>query len=54
MVYAGMGPDSRVLMKSARKVGIKYHSRYGESIPCNQMVKNIATTMQEYTQQGYR
>ena len=53
MGFSGMSADFRVLLKSARKAGVKYHSRYGEPIPCSQMVRNVATVMQEYTQQGY-
>jgi 20S proteasome subunit alpha 2 len=52
MVYAGMGPDSRVLLAKGRKSAEKYKLTYGESMPVSQLVKDVAGTMQEYTQSG--
>eukprot|EP01107_Rhizomastix_libera_P007389 TRINITY_DN2202_c0_g2_i2.p1 TRINITY_DN2202_c0_g2~~TRINITY_DN2202_c0_g2_i2.p1 ORF type:complete len:242 (-),score=52.60 TRINITY_DN2202_c0_g2_i2:24-722(-) len=52
MVYAGIGPDSRVLVRSGRKAAERYFLQYRESMPTAQMVKELATLMQEYTQQG--
>lgn len=52
MVYAGMGPDSRVLMKKARKMAQSYYLVYGEPIPMTQLVRNVASVMQEFTQSG--
>jgi len=52
MVYSGMGPDFRVLVKSARKLAQQYYLTYEEPIPTAQLVQRIATVMQEYTQQG--
>lgn len=52
MVYAGMGPDSRVLIKKARKAAQTYYQTYQESIPVNQLVREVASVMQEFTQSG--
>ena len=50
MVYSGMGPDSRVLVTKARKIAQKYMLMYGEPIPTHQLVREIASVMQEFTQ----
>ena len=52
MVYSGMGPDYRVLIKAARKRAVSYELLYGEEIPTVQLVMRIAEVMQEYTQSG--
>lgn len=52
MVYAGMGPDSRVLVKRARKIAQQYFRSYGESIPVKELVRDVAAVMQEFTQSG--
>lgn len=52
MVYAGMGPDSRVLVKKARKAAQAYYRIYQESIPVGQLVREVASVMQEFTQSG--
>ncbi|EGC37806.1 proteasome subunit alpha type 2 [Dictyostelium purpureum] len=52
VVYAGMGPDSRVLIKKARKEAEKYYKQYKEMIPVLQLVRELASIMQEYTQSG--
>jgi len=52
MVYAGMPPDYRVLVKRGRKQAQKYFTTYRESIPVSQIVREQATTMQEFTQSG--
>merc|ERR1711939_377938 len=52
MVYSGMGPDSRVLITKARKIAQKYMLTYGEPIPANQLVREVASVMQEFTQSG--
>lgn len=52
MVYSGMGPDSRVLMSKGRKLAQQYYRVYQESIPTLQLVRELASVMQEYTQQG--
>lgn len=52
IVYAGMGPDSRVLIKKARKAAQSYYQVYNESIPVGQLVREVASVMQEFTQSG--
>ncbi|XP_003741945.1 proteasome subunit alpha type-2 [Galendromus occidentalis] len=52
MVYSGLGPDYRLLVKRARKIAQKYEVRYGEPIPTTQLVQKVAYIMQEYTQSG--
>jgi len=52
MVYSGMGPDYRVLVKQARKIASNYYLSYKEAIPVSQLVQKVATVMQEYTQSG--
>eukprot|EP01133_Synstelium_polycarpum_P015011 gene15011-17752_t len=52
LVYAGMGPDSRVLIKKARKEAEKYYKLYHEKIPVLQLVRELASIMQEFTQSG--
>lgn len=51
-VYAGMGPDFRVIVSNARKNSQKYFLTYRELQPINQIVKESAQLMQEYTQSG--
>ena len=48
-----MGPDFRVLVKKARKAAQKYKLQFLDSIPVSQLVREIASVMQEYTQSGY-
>ncbi|XP_030369781.1 proteasome subunit alpha type-2 [Scaptodrosophila lebanonensis] len=52
MVYSGMGPDYRLLVKQARKIAQNYYLTYKEPIPVAQLVQRVATLMQEYTQSG--
>jgi len=52
MVYSGLGPDYRVLVKKARKIAQQYKLWYGEEIPTEQLVMRISGVMQEYTQSG--
>jgi 20S proteasome subunit alpha 2 len=52
MAYSGMGPDFRLLVTRARKIAQEYQLRYGESIPVSQLVQQVASVMQEYTQSG--
>jgi 20S proteasome subunit alpha 2 len=52
MVYSGMGPDFRVLVKQARKIAQEYRLIYGEPIPTTQLVQKVAAVVQEYTQSG--
>ncbi|CAH8600771.1 unnamed protein product, partial [Schistosoma haematobium] len=52
MVYSGLSPDYRVLVKQARKSSQAYQLAYGEHISPEQLVIRIAAVMQEYTQSG--
>lgn len=52
MVYAGMGPDARVLVVKARKAAQTYKRTYGQCPPVYMLVKEVAAVMQEYTQSG--
>eukprot|EP00914_Ancora_sagittata_P022595 GHVO01044858.1.p1 GENE.GHVO01044858.1~~GHVO01044858.1.p1 ORF type:complete len:249 (+),score=48.72 GHVO01044858.1:34-747(+) len=52
VVFAGMPADYRVILMRGRKVAQAYESRYGESMPVVELVKQIAAVMQEYTQSG--
>lgn len=49
VVYSGMGPDNRVLVKRARRVAQAYYMQYNEEIPVAQLVREVAAVMQEYT-----
>jgi 20S proteasome alpha/beta subunit len=49
VVYSGMGPDNRVLLKKARKAAETYRRQYNEPIPVAQLVREVAATMQEFT-----
>lgn len=51
-VYAGVGPDYRVLVRKARKSAQSYYRVYRETQPAGQLVKATAAVMQEYTQSG--
>jgi len=52
MVYSGMGPDYRLLIRRARKMAQDYYLMYHENIPTAQLVYRVALVMQEYTQSG--
>lgn len=52
MVYSGMGPDYRLLVRQARRMAQNYYLTYREPIPTAQLVQRVATVMQEYTQSG--
>jgi len=52
MVYSGMGPDFRLLVRRARKMAQQYYLHYDEPIPTAMLVPQIARVMQEYTQSG--
>jgi len=52
VVYSGMGPDSRVLVRKGRKKAQKYFRTYKEPISTDQLVKELASIMQEFTQSG--
>ncbi|XP_052870233.1 proteasome subunit alpha type-2 [Anopheles cruzii] len=52
MIYSGMGPDYRLLVRQARRLAQNYFLTYREPIPTSQLVQKIANVMQEYTQSG--
>lgn len=53
MVYAGMGPDYRVLVDKARKVSHTGYKRiYNEYPPTRILVQDVARVVQEATQSG--
>jgi 20S proteasome alpha/beta subunit len=49
VVYSGMGPDFRVLVRRARKTAQTYYQTYKEHIPVAQLVRETAAVMQEFT-----
>ena len=51
-VYAGMGPDFRVLVAKARKIAQAYWKVYGEYPPTKVLVAEVAGVMQKATQSG--
>ena len=51
-VYAGIGPDYRVLVANARKSAQEYFLTYRELAPVSEIAQNAADVMQEYTQSG--
>ncbi|KAF7030631.1 hypothetical protein CFC21_042134 [Triticum aestivum] len=52
VVYSGMGPDFRVLVRKSRKQAQQYYRLYKETIPVTQLVRETAAVMQEFTQSG--
>jgi 20S proteasome subunit alpha 2 len=52
VVYSGIGPDSRALVRRARQSAEAYYCIYREQIPIAQLVQQTATVMQEFTQSG--
>ncbi|KAK2195878.1 bifunctional Proteasome [Babesia duncani] len=52
VVAAGIPADFRVVLKKGRKEAIRYKSEYGEDIPGSQLVKSVASIIQEYTHSG--
>jgi 20S proteasome alpha/beta subunit len=51
VVYSGMGPDFRVLVRKARKTAQTYYRLYHEHIPVAQLVRETAAVMQEFTRE---
>jgi len=51
-VYAGMGPDFRVVVSNARKSAQQYYLTYREVQPVSMVVRESAEVMQQYTQSG--
>lgn len=54
VVYSGMGPDFRVLVRKARKRAQQYYQLYKENIPVAQLVQETAIVMQEFTRKANR
>merc|ERR1712139_365429 len=52
VVFAGLTPDFRLLVKKGRKKAQEYFKVYKENIPVAQLVREIASVMQEFTQSG--
>ncbi|KCV68678.1 proteasome subunit alpha type-2-B [Fonticula alba] len=52
LVYSGMTPDAKVLIDRARKAAQSYRRVFNEEPPVLQLVRDIASVMQEYTQSG--
>ncbi|ORM42128.1 Proteasome subunit alpha type-2-A [Babesia sp. Xinjiang] len=52
VVAAGMPADFRIVLKKGRKEAIKYKMVYGDDIPGAELVKEVASIMQEYTHSG--
>ncbi|EDO07598.1 putative 20S proteasome subunit alpha 2 [Babesia bovis T2Bo] len=52
VVAAGMPADFRIVLKKGRKQAIKYKLLYGDDIPGAELVKEVASIMQEYTHSG--
>ncbi|KAH7482196.1 Proteasome subunit alpha type-2 [Phytophthora ramorum] len=52
IVYSGLGPDYRVLVRKARKKAQSYFQKYKEHAPAAILVREIAAVMQEFTQSG--
>lgn len=52
VVYSGMGPDFRVLVRKGQKKAEEYKLTYGETIPVLELTREIAAIMQEHTQAG--
>mmetsp|Transcript_21578 Transcript_21578/g.38114 ORF Transcript_21578/g.38114 Transcript_21578/m.38114 type:complete len:237 (+) Transcript_21578:226-936(+) len=52
VVYSGVGPDYRVLLKRARKHAQAYYRKYLDRIPTAELARGVAQVMQEYTQAG--
>merc|ERR1712146_82814 len=52
VVFAGLHPDFRLLVKKGRKKAQEYFKVYKENIPVSQLVRELASIMQEFTQSG--
>ena len=51
-VYSGMGPDFRVLLRSARKRAQVYKRTYQDQVPVRHLTRETAKVMQEFTLYG--
>ncbi len=52
VTYSGMGPDFRVLTRRGRKAAQQYYLQYVDAVPMTQLVREVGSVMQEFTQQG--
>ena len=52
VTYAGLGADFRVLTRKGRKSAQKYFLQYRDPQPVSQLVREVASTVQEFTQSG--
>jgi len=52
VVFAGMVPDFRVVLDRGRKSAAAYSRLYKDPMPASQLVRDVAATMQEFTQSG--
>jgi len=52
VAYSGMGPDFRVLARRGRKEAQKYFLQYKDIVPVSQLIREVASVMQEFTQSG--
>jgi len=52
VVFSGLGPDFRLLLKRARKSAQTYFRQFQDPVPTYELTRMTAQVMQEYTQQG--
>eukprot|EP00771_Trimastix_marina_P004081 gnl/Trimastix_PCT/814.p1 GENE.gnl/Trimastix_PCT/814~~gnl/Trimastix_PCT/814.p1 ORF type:complete len:244 (-),score=46.35 gnl/Trimastix_PCT/814:28-759(-) len=52
VTYAGLGPDSRVLLRKGRKECEVYNRLYHDKVPTGQISRFLGGVMQEFTQSG--
>lgn len=52
LVYAGMGPDARVLLDKARKLAQEYKKVYMEDPPVSVLTQDLSAVIQDFTQSG--
>mmetsp|Transcript_20178 Transcript_20178/g.30005 ORF Transcript_20178/g.30005 Transcript_20178/m.30005 type:complete len:235 (-) Transcript_20178:55-759(-) len=52
VVYSGIGPDARVLVRKSRKAAQQYVRYFKEEAPVAALVRDVAGIMQDYTQSG--
>lgn len=52
IVYSGMGPDFRLIVRRAQKKAAAYKLTYGEDMPVAQITRAVARIVQEFTQSG--
>jgi len=51
-VFSGMPGDYRAIISKGRKVAQAYYRTYRDPIPVSQLVRDVASMMQEFTQSG--